>query len=76
MKRIAVIVATMLTLVMLVGPISRVPVVAQSKVVEPTDRTILRFQNPKFLIAPCSMPAMQRRLLGLRSRHQRGRPMF
>jgi hypothetical protein len=41
MKRIAVIVATMLTLVMLLGPIPTVRVVAQSKVVEPMDRTIL-----------------------------------
>src|SRR4026209_496398 len=46
MKRITVILATMLTLVMLVGPISTLRVVAQSKVVEPTDRTILPIPEP------------------------------
>ena len=47
MKRITVIVAAMLTLVMLVGPISTLRVVAQSKVVEPVDRTILPIPEPK-----------------------------
>ena len=47
MKRITVIVATMLTFVMLVGPISTLRVVAQSKVVEPMDRTILPIPEPK-----------------------------
>ena len=47
MKRITVIVATMLTLVMLVGPVSTLRVVAQSRVIEPTDRTILPIPEPK-----------------------------
>ena len=47
MKRIALVVARILTLVMLVGPISTLRVVAQSKVVEPTDRTILPIPEPK-----------------------------
>src|SRR6185295_13338865 len=46
MKRIAVVVARMLTLVMLVGPISTLRVVAQARVVEPTDRTILPIPEP------------------------------
>src|ERR1700730_9735304 len=47
MKRIAFVVARILTLVMLVGPISTLRVVAQSKVIEPTDRTILPIPEPK-----------------------------
>src|SRR5687767_11863260 len=47
MKRIAVVVANLLTLVMLVGQVSTLRVVAQSKVVEPTDRTILPIPEPK-----------------------------
>jgi arylsulfatase len=47
MKRNTVIVATMLTLVMLVGPISTLRVVAQSSVVAPVDRTILPIPEPK-----------------------------
>lgn len=47
MKRIAVVVANLLTIIMLVGPVSTLRVVAQSKVVEPTDRTILPIPEPK-----------------------------
>jgi len=47
MKRIAVMVARILTLVMLVGPLSTLRVVAQSKVIEPIDRTILPIPEPK-----------------------------
>jgi arylsulfatase A-like enzyme len=47
MKRIAVVVARVLTLVMLMGPVSTLRVVAQSKVVEPTDRTILPIPEPE-----------------------------
>src|ERR1043166_3499854 len=46
MKRIAFIVARMLILVMMVGPIATLRVVAQSRVVEPTDRTILPIPEP------------------------------
>src|ERR1700752_3108303 len=47
MKRIEVLVARMLTLVMLMVPISTLRVVAQSQVIEPTDRTILPIPEPK-----------------------------
>src|SRR5688572_1321538 len=47
MKRIAVVIANLLTLVMLVGPVSTLRVVAQSKIVEPTDRTILPIPEPQ-----------------------------
>jgi len=47
MKRIAVMVARILTLVMLVGPLSTLRVVAQSNVIEPIDRTILPIPEPK-----------------------------
>ncbi len=47
MKRIAVLVARILTLVMLMVPISTLRVVAQSKVIEPVDRTILPIPEPK-----------------------------
>src|SRR5258705_2111218 len=46
MKRITFMVARVLTLLMLVGPISTLRVVAQSRVVEPTDRTILPVPEP------------------------------
>src|ERR1044072_1031144 len=47
MKRVAVVVARILTLVMLVAPISTLRVAAQSRVIEPTDRTILPIPEPK-----------------------------
>jgi len=47
MKRLVAVVGRMLTLVMLLGPVSTMRVVAQSRVVEPTDRTILPIPEPK-----------------------------
>jgi hypothetical protein len=51
MKRKAVVIARMLTLVMLVTPLTTAPVAAQqpapTKVVLPTDRTVLPIPEPK-----------------------------
>ena len=47
MKRIAVALARMLTLVLLVGPLMTTPVAAQTKVIGPTDRTVLPIPEPK-----------------------------
>src|SRR3954468_51216 len=51
MKRIAAVIAHMLTLVMLVTPLTTVPVAAQqlapAKVMLPTDRTVLPIPEPK-----------------------------
>src|SRR6185503_3412067 len=47
MKRLVAVVGRMLTLVMLLGPVSTMRVVAQSRVVEPTDRTILPIPEPR-----------------------------
>src|ERR1043165_1875858 len=46
MKRIAFVVTRVLAFAMVVAPISTVRVVAQTKVVEPTDRTILPIPEP------------------------------
>src|SRR6476660_3368455 len=46
MKRIAFMVARLLTLMLLVGPTSTLRVVSQSRVVEPADRTILPIPEP------------------------------
>ena len=46
MKRIAVAVARMLTLVLLVAPLMTAPVVAQTQVIGPTDRTVLPIPEP------------------------------
>ena len=47
MKRVVVVIARMLTLVLVLAPLTTMPVAAQVKVIGPTDRTILPIPEPK-----------------------------
>jgi len=47
MERIVVVIARILTMVMLVTPLTTAPVAAQTKVTGPTDRTVLPIPEPK-----------------------------
>ncbi len=75
MKRTNLI-ALVLTLAMILASSTMTPVLAQTKVIGPTDRTVLPIPEPKVPHSTVFNAAMQRRRLGSWSRRRRARPMF